>query len=365
MSMGSVSKQPHKLQRLQNVLALSITAWYAASIGNNYATVLLLEKLDDPLQLNLLEQLSMAIIGVFTLLASGVSFPSLASIRAAGVGTVIGMGLCNALTCRLFMESLSRLPLSLTQTIRASSPLVAVAVGTLFLGERYSWRQVAPMPLIVVGFALCVSAEASDSLGGIFCGLASLVCMVGMQLLTKRMLTRNGGMHELQVQLLQTTLCFAFLLPFLSGDGLASLTEKATQPQFALLHLLNGASDYVENVASTASNGHLDPLSFSVADTLRRFVVIVLCGFVLHGNPYSAVNVIGAMFVVGGVIWYNVANTESESPDGENVQAAEKKKLGMKKGGRGKSDLGSWWAKSEAAVFCALQGGQALHDKTG
>jgi len=167
MSVGSPSSisqnKSHKMLRVRNILALALTSWYAASIGNNYATVLLLSKLDDPLQLNLLEQLSMAVIGVFTMLASGVTFPTVSSIRAAGVGTVLGMGLCNALTCRLFMESLSRLPLSLTQTIRASSPLVAAAVGTLFLGERYSWRQVAPMPLIVIGFALSVSAEASDS----------------------------------------------------------------------------------------------------------------------------------------------------------------------------------------------------------
>jgi len=189
--------------------------------------------------------------------------------------------------------------------------------------------------------------------------------MVGMQLLTKRLLTRNGGMHELQVQLLQTTLCFAFLLPFLSGAGLASLTEKVVQPQFAMLHLLNGASDYVENVASTASNGHLDPLSFSVADTLRRFVVIVLCGFVLHGNPYSAVNVLGAAVVVGGVIWYNIANADNVDGEGDSEESRKLDEVKHHKLDEVKSDLGSWWARSATAAFYALRGGQALHDKTG
>ena len=55
-------------------------------------------------------------------------------------------------------------------------------------------------------------------------------------------------------------------------------SSLASSQRFRWLSLLNGASDYVENIACTAACAAHDPLTFSVIDMLRRFIVIVVCG---------------------------------------------------------------------------------------
>ena len=54
-----------------------------------------------------------------------------------------------------------------------------------------------------------------------------------------------------------------------------------------------------------------EPLSFAVLDTLRRCLVILLCGFLLHGNPAGAPQVAGALLTLGGAAWYNLATARA------------------------------------------------------
>lgn len=47
-------------------------------------------------------------------------------------------------------------------------------------------------------------------------------------------------------------------------------------------------------------------------DTLRRCLVILLCGFLLHGNPAGAPQIAGALLTLGGAAWYNLATARAE-----------------------------------------------------
>ena len=89
----------------------ALAGWYAASVGNNYATPSFLHLLGGrPLPLNVLEQATMSLLGALSCSRLRVPLPGLAELRAAGPATVLGMGVCNAATCFLFMLSLSLLP---------------------------------------------------------------------------------------------------------------------------------------------------------------------------------------------------------------------------------------------------------------
>lgn len=225
---------------------LIIPPWWSASLGNNYATPELLEAFGSPLALNVLEQATMALIALATLPCNRVALPGLQSLRQAGSLAVVGMGLANALTCRLYMISLHHLPLSLCHTIRACSPCCAAIVG-LLNGQRFSARQLLALPLMVLGFGIAVSAQPSCSTVGVAAAVGSLFALTALQHLSK--LTLDRGLHELQVQMLQCSLCCAFLAPVMTGGNACTLYRGLVgQQRVRELSFINGACDYVENV---------------------------------------------------------------------------------------------------------------------
>ena len=103
---------------------ITLASWVSASLGNNYATPTLLDAIGSPLALNVLEQASMVAVALLVLQARRSALVNVAALKRSGGLTVLGMGMCNALTCRLFMLSLHHLPLSLCHTIRAASHLI-------------------------------------------------------------------------------------------------------------------------------------------------------------------------------------------------------------------------------------------------
>lgn len=281
---------------------VALTSWVASSLGNNYATPSLLDAIGSPLALNILEQASMALIAICALQLRGLPLVDTEALKRVPL-QIIAMGVCNAITARLFMVSLHHLPLSLCHTIRAASPCCAAIIG-MAGGRRFSARQLTSLPIMVAGFALAVSAEPSFSLVGVAAAVGSLIALSALQHLSRSLL--DSGSTEMQVQLLQCSLCFVMLFPWLKHSESRSLRVMLTSSRrFRLLTLVNGLSDYVENVAATVSCGLFEPLTFSVLDTLRRLVVILVCGFVARGNRAGPANVAGTLLVLSGAVLYS------------------------------------------------------------
>lgn len=289
-----------------------IASWYSASLVNNYATPSLLDLIGSPLTLNMLEQIAMIIVAIVTLPVNRVALiPTKKTFKKSQVLPILAMGLTNAITVRLFMVSLRHLPLSLCHTIRACSPCVAVVIGSL-RGKHFSTEQLTSIPVIVAGFALAVSAQPSCSRVGVYAAIGSLLAMSALQHLSKELL--DGGMHELQCQFLQCTLCLVFLAGSSyrgGGDSFRTIRDLAVGDdgtdrgrRFRLLTLLNGAGDYYENVAATKACAVFDEVTFAVFDTLRRLCVILICGFVVRRNPAGLSNFTGTLLVLVGALLY-------------------------------------------------------------
>lgn len=282
---------------------ITLASWVSASLGNNYATPTLLDAIGSPLALNVLEQASMVAVALLVLQARRSALVNVAALKRSGGLTVLGMGMCNALTCRLFMLSLHHLPLSLCHTIRAASPCCA-AIIRLASGRPIARQQLLALPMIVAGFALAVSAQPSCSAVGVSAAIGSMLALSGLQHLTKRLL--DDGSHDMQVQLMQCSMscaALASLLPLAQARSLGALLSRGIR--FRLLWALNTVSDYVENVAATAACGDFDPLTFSVLDTVRRLGVILVCGFVARKNPAGPANVAGMLLVFAGALVYS------------------------------------------------------------
>jgi drug/metabolite transporter (DMT)-like permease len=335
-----------------------IASWYTASLANNFATPALLDLLDNsPITLNILEQTAMIFVALIVLPANQIELiPTKETIKkVGGIIPILAMGLANAITARLFMISLQHLPLSLCHTIRACSPCVAAGIG-LVRGKRFSPKQLSSLPIIVAGFSLAVSAVQPSSDGsnsnsikvGVYAAIGSLLAMSALQHISKVVLER--GMHEMQCQFLQCTLCLFFLVgsnynnnyqcfctvrdlamnnnKYHNGGGVvgggggggAISIGQQQQQQFCFLTLLNGAGDYIENVSATKACAIFDELTFSVFDTLRRLSVILICGFLVRKNPAHFSNISGTVLVLVGALLYQQGSSNISSNSSNNKQ---------------------------------------------
>ena len=81
-------------------------------------------------------------------------------------------------------------------------------------GRTYSVEQCLSLLPMLGGFALAVNAQGSSSLPGVAAALGSLLALNGVQHCSRACSVR--GLHDVQVQWLQCTLCLVLLAPALS-----------------------------------------------------------------------------------------------------------------------------------------------------
>lgn len=261
----------------------------------------------------------MTMVGLSAFHSSRTPFLPPAAVVKRSWLAVIGLGVSNMLCCRGFMEALGRIPLSLLHTIRAGAPLMTLPVAFVMFGTQPSWRSVLALLPIFVGFALATGAEPVFNAAGIACAVGSTACLVFVATLSRSLL--DNGFNEMQVQFLRCSQAFLWLAPASIGTGGAErlFTALMSSNAFLGLMVLNGICDYLEDFAYTGACGKLPPVSHSVLDMLRRLMVVVVCGFCLHGNPCNAYNVLGAVIVVCGAIWHHLESHE-ECPEGKEAE---------------------------------------------
>jgi len=296
-------------------LAAWFSFWFAATIVFNGAAVALVDaaKLTglDPEDVTLLEMMACGILGL--LVESRRGLGGLIPTRGYR-GPMLVLSVANLATCRLFIIAMQHIPLSLLQTVRACQPLFAVVSLRLLAGERYSSAIYSSVATISTGFAASASGDAHFDAFGFACGCASVTLLVFVNFKTKRLLQGSAGeVDSAQVQGWTTLGSFLLLLPLwaVRGGGQRLATGFLHDQGGALARALalDGVTYYLANVGTFRSITMLDPLSFSVLDTVRRLCVVA-SGFVFQGNPCSAINVAGIALVFVGAAAYARATAQ-------------------------------------------------------
>ncbi len=71
--------------------------------------------------------------------------------------------------------------------------------------------------------------------------------------------------------------------------------------------LMDGLCNFIYNVLAFTMISHLSPLSYAIAGSTKRLVVIIISILVLH-NPVTKVNLFGISLALIGVVLYNQVN---------------------------------------------------------
>lgn len=219
--------------------------------------------------------------------------------------------------------SLQTLPSTEAGIIQALTPIFAVILAAIFLGERSTLGQVAFVCLSVFGviFMLVmkgVSLEAFDGPGTIMM-VVSVLCSA-LYVIQARRLTKQMPWYNLSV-FVQGFGALVFNViavgTHLSQGTLGQYYEPFTLPGFALSIIYLGAfSSYGANVLSNFALARLESSRMTVFNNLSM-VVTVVAGVLILGEALHWYHIAGALIIVAGI--YGTNKFRNRTPKSQAV----------------------------------------------
>jgi len=231
--------------------------------------------------------------------------------RVAVRTTLVALGALRGLTVVLGLVSLAHVAASFTETIKSTAPLFTVYTSWLVLRQRTSWQVILSLVPVMLGLVICARTEVSFDVIGFWAAVGNNVVDCFQNVLSKKIV---GTLGPVRLQFYTSMLAIAFQLPVLAG----ALPSLATPTAFALppldpglrhavgLVALNVCSYHMQSVSAYCVVDRLSPVSTSVANTLKRALLIVFT-ILWFGNKMTEESAGGVVVVVCGVALYNWA----------------------------------------------------------
>lgn len=208
---------------------------------------------------------------------------------------------------------------SITQVVKAAEPVCSVVLLTLFFGKRYSvWTWLSLFP-VVVGVALSSATEINFSMLAFSMAMVSNIACAFRGVTSKQM-QADLGLRGINLYAGIAIVSSVILLPFsLLAEG-AHLGTAFADAQAAMVKLnyaeaawgfpifltVGSVLYHTYNQTSYQALAELTPLSHSIANTVKRVVIIVASVVVLK-NTITMQGWIAALVAVGGVFLYSLA----------------------------------------------------------
>lgn len=161
---------------------------------------------------------------------------------------------------------------------------------------------------------IATATELSFDIIGLLSALLATLTFAIQNIFTKKAM-RDLQLNHLRLLSLMAIIASAMLLPFWALYDLRRiiiLFEMGKQDMLWLLVILtlNGFLNFAQNMVAFTVLSLVTPLSYSVAASSKRILVITV-SVVLLRNPVSVVNVFGMLVAIFGVFLYNKAKYEA------------------------------------------------------
>jgi solute carrier family 35 protein E1 len=219
--------------------------------------------------------------------------------------------------------------ISFMQIVKAAEPVVSVLCLTLLYGQRFSagvWLSLVP---IVAGVAVVSATEVNFAVAGFLTAMLSNFAFVFRNIKSKEAQT-DIGLGGINLYAWMSILGTAMLLPIslaMEGHSIGAAVQGA-QAAFAgsgavpflwlgkdtgfLAFLLTGGLFYhLYNQTSYMCLTGISPLTYSIANTVKR-VVVILAGIAVFRNPIPPINAVASAVAIAGTWFYAQAETKAK-----------------------------------------------------
>ncbi|KAJ1462628.1 triose-phosphate transporter family-domain-containing protein [Pelagophyceae sp. CCMP2097] len=315
-------------------VALCLAAWFASSLGALVLNKVVLSTLNvAPERLGAAQLLGTTLLGALSTRPDPGPAESRLSLRL----TVGLLALLRYSTVVLTLVALQHVAASFVETIKATAPLWTVWLQFLVLREATTGRELAALTPMVAGLALCAWTEQSFNATGFAAAVACNAVDCLQNVLTKKVLqldvyspARLQFMTSLCASVLQLPILLyhelrpqgalikaragAFHALVTAFEALASLPAAGRGDAYsyflrhrkAICVFADVLCCHVQSVSAFYAVSLLSPVSASVANALKRALLIIL-SIVYFGNPVTPYSFIGIVVVIFGAALYKRA----------------------------------------------------------
>ena len=243
------------------------------------------------------------------------------------------VGLLRGLTVVLGLIALEHVPVSFVETIKATAPAFTVLFARLILKEHTPSPVMLTLIPVVAGLILCSKSELRFDTIGFLAAVTNNCADCVQNVMSKRMLAH---MRPTQLQFYTSVAALMLQSPWVlkdvgsfmasigssGGGGRFDTDDEALYAQFkgeggtthnggdgnemALwkLLLIDAIFYHLQSVSAYCTMGCMSPVSQSVANTLKR-ALLVWASILYFHNPVTNSGIVGIIMVVSGVFLYN------------------------------------------------------------
>ncbi|KAJ8602624.1 hypothetical protein CTAYLR_010203 [Chrysophaeum taylorii] len=349
--------QKHGSKGQLGTVLFYIGSWYLASLGCLLLNKTILSDLGaSSAQLGLCQMVATASFGglkMLSLNSQSDAKPSATSVkvnrsREATVRTrqlrltLLALATLRMASVILGLVSLKHVPASFTETVKSTAPLFTVYLQHLVLGMKTTPQVLASLVPVMAGLVVCAHAEVQFDAIGFWAAVGNNVIDCLQNVLSKKTLEMLTPIH---LQFYTSVLALVFQIPILvvrdvrlglvldpqvwnprvvwnplllvgsARNVIAAATSSMLVSRRTLVYY---AADLVcyhaQSIAAYFVVASLTPVSVSVANTLKRSLLIAL-SVAYFGNQMTLASVLGVLIVIAGVCLYNAARARFPAPD--------------------------------------------------
>eukprot|EP00040_Diaphanoeca_grandis_P024217 m.132866 g.132866 ORF g.132866 m.132866 type:complete len:396 (-) comp29636_c0_seq1:8-1195(-) len=188
---------------------------------------------------------------------------------------MILVGVMRGATVLLGLVSLAHVAVSFTETVKSSAPLFTVVFAKLILGEGTPWQvQVSLIP-VMLGLAVCSATEISFDTIGFLAAVANNVVDCVQNVFSKKLLV---NLTPIELQFYTSVAAAVIQMPMILYTFVPNLLTHENPMSYNMMMLLtiDGISFHMQSVTAYYTMSLLSPVSQSVANTLKRAILILL-----------------------------------------------------------------------------------------
>ena len=226
---------------------------------------------------------------------------------------------------------------SFMQVVKAGEPAIAVLLLSMFFGRKYSWRVWLTLIPIVGGVAVGSTTEINFSMAAFLCAMTSNVTSA-LRAATSKDLQADTGLKGINLYGGIAIVSGIMLLPLsllVEGSQMgaafaaapALMTAKGTllfgiwNAGFMAYLIIGSMFYHLYNQTAYQALGELTPLSHSVANTVKR-VVIILASVAVFKNPITPLGQVSAAVAILGTFVYSVVVQQDKEKAAKAAAAA-------------------------------------------
>ncbi|XP_063681991.1 solute carrier family 35 member E1 homolog [Bolinopsis microptera] len=282
--------------------------WYCSSAFSNIALKKCLTVFPFPLTLTVVQFLGCALL----------TFPLLKYMNVRGafilskglfITGILPLSFGKVSAVFFATVSIGNVPVSYSNTIKASLPIFSVLFSRVMLGQRHSVAIYFSLLMIISGVVISSFTEVLFDLSGLVCALLSTMSTALLSVYAKKAMVDNN-LHHLKmlyfVSLSSLFLCLPLWL-FHDASRLLNFDYSALKdPVSEIFPYMLAVSifNWSQNVAAFSFLSLVNPVSYSVANCMKRVFTIAMSLAILR-NPVTSTNMLGMGASIGGVALYN------------------------------------------------------------